>query len=98
MRAAGIGPATKLGGPTIAFGGRWLSRREDGLPLRVVPAGRNEARRYSCGVVGLKGEMAARLLESIARAPDILDRLLDPDLDMLDLLDEVPSAKRLQPA
>lgn len=98
MRAAGIGPATKLGGPTIAFGGRWLSRREDGLPLRVVPAGRNEARRYSCGVVGLKGEMAARLLESIASAPEILDRLLDPDLDMLDLLDEVPSAKGLVPA
>lgn len=98
MRAAGIGPATKLGGPTIAFGGRWLSRREDGLALRVVSAGRNEARRYSCGVVGLKGEMAARLLESIAFGADILDRLLDPDLDLLDLLDRVPGVESLMPA
>lgn len=87
MRAAGIGPATRLGGPTIAFGGRWLERREESLPLRVVPAGRREARRFSCGVVGLKGELAGRLLELVARESDLLDDVLDPDLDLLDLLD-----------
>jgi hypothetical protein len=98
MRAAGVGPGTRLGGPTIAFGGRWLTRREEGLPLRVVPAGREEARRYSCGVVGLKGEMVGRLLELIARKPEVLDDLLDPDLEVLDLLDAVPGEKDLSPA
>jgi hypothetical protein len=87
MRAAGIGPTTKLGGPTIAFGGRWLVRRGGDLPLRVVPAGRKEAQRFSCGVVGLKGELAARLLRLMAHEPDLLDDLLDLDLDLLDLLD-----------
>lgn len=95
MRAAGIGPTTKLGGPTVAFGGRWLSRLEEGLPLRVVPAGRREARRFSCGVVGLKGELAGRLLDLIAREPHRLDDLLDPNIDVLDLLDEVPVTAEL---
>jgi hypothetical protein len=89
MRAAGIGSATKLGGPTIAFGGRWLERRGGDLPLRVVPAGREEARRYSCGVVGLKGELAARLLELIAREPEVVNDLSDPGVDVLEILDRV---------
>ncbi len=98
MRAAGIGPTTKLGGPTIAFGGRSLSRREERLPLRVVPAGRCEARRFSCGVVGLKGELAGRLLYLVGHEPRLLDDLLNPDLDLLDLLDTAPGAEKLVPA
>lgn len=97
MRAAGIGPASKIGSPTIAFGGRWLLRKGSDLPLRVIPAGRREARRFSCGVVGLKGELAARLLRLIAREPDLLDALLDPDVDVLDLLDVVSGPEELVP-
>jgi hypothetical protein len=89
MRAAGIGSTTKLGGPTIAFGGRWLERRGEDLPLRVVPAGREEARHYSCGVVGLKGELAARLLEVIAREPEVIDDVSDPNVDIVEMLDRV---------
>jgi hypothetical protein len=89
MRAAGIGSATELGGPTIAFGGRWLKRRGEDLPLRVVPAGREEARHYSCGVVGLKGELAARLLEAIAREPEVIDDVSHPDADVVEMLDDV---------
>lgn len=89
MRAAGIGSATRLGGPTIAFGGRWLERRGEDLPLRVVSAGREEAGRYSCGVVGLKGELAARLLELIAREPEVVNSLFDPDVEVLEMLDRV---------
>jgi hypothetical protein len=91
MRAAGIDSATVLGGPTIAFGGRWLMRRRDELPLRVVPAGREEARRFSCGVIGLKGELAGRLLGLIAREPELVDRLADPDTDILAMLESVHS-------
>lgn len=98
MRAAGISPATKIGSPTIAFGGRWLVRKGEDLPLRVIPAGRREARRFSCGVVGLKGELAGRLLRLIACEPDLLNDLLDPDMDVLDLLDVAPGAEELVPA
>lgn len=97
MRAAGIGPTTRIGSPTIAFGGRWLVRKGADLPLRVIPAGRREARRFSCGVVGLKGELAARLLRLIAREPDLLNDLLDPNVDVLDLLDVVSGPEELVP-
>lgn len=89
MRAAGIDSSTSVGGPAIAFGGNWLMRRGEELPLRVIPAGRKEARRYSCGVVGLKGELAGRLLELIADEPSVVDHLSDPDVEVLDLLDRV---------
>lgn len=95
MRAAGIGSETRLGGPTIAFGGRWLKRRGGDLPLRVIPAGREEAGRYSCGVVGLKGELAARLLELIACEPEIVSGLPDPDVDVLEMLDRVGDGPEL---
>ena len=95
MRAAGIGPATVLGGPTIAFGGRWLIRRRNQLSLRVVPAGREETRRFSCGVVGLKGELASRLLGLIAREPEVVDRLADPDVDVLAMLETARSGADL---
>ena len=98
MRAAGIGSETRFGSPTIAFAGRRLKQQEESLPLRVVPAGREEARRFSCGVVGLKGEMAGRLLELIARRPEVFDDLVDLDLDLLDLLDGVPEEAALAPA
>jgi hypothetical protein len=95
MRAAGIDSATVLGGPTIAFGGRWLMCRRDELPLRVVPAGREEARRFSCGVIGLKGELAGRLLGLIAREPELVDRLSDPDTDVLAMLESAHSGADL---
>lgn len=88
MRAAALGPGTRLGGPAIAFGGAGLARRLQGLPgLKVVPAGKREARRFSCGLVGLKGELGGRLLHLLAGRPELIPRLADPAVDVLPLLE-----------
>lgn len=89
LRAASLDPSTTLGGPTIAFGGTQLSRRLDGTPLlKVVAAGPEEARRFSCGLVGLKGELAARLLRSVAQRPELVSGLANPGFDVLELLSD----------
>jgi hypothetical protein len=88
MRAASIDALRRVGGPVIAFGGEKLSQRADGLPLRVIPARKAEARRFSCGLVGLKGELAKRLLTLLASDVSLMGRLNDPDVDVLGLLEE----------
>ena len=91
MRAAAVGPQTSLGGPTIAFGGSQLARRLDGVPsLKVVAAGKDQARRFSCGLVGLKGELGGRLLERLAAEPDLIGQVAEPGFDLLELLDTAP--------
>lgn len=89
MRAAAIGPTTRFGGPAIAFGGAALSRRSASLSLRVVPATKSEARRFSCGFVGLKGEMGGRLLALLSGEPALIPDLPDSDVELLAMLDRV---------
>jgi hypothetical protein len=89
MRAAAIGSTTRFGGPTIAFGGAALTRRAASLPLRVVPATKSEARRFSCGLIGLKGELGGRLLALLSGEPSLISSLPDSDADLLGMLDRV---------
>lgn len=87
MRAASLHPDTALAGPTLAFCGSALRARLQGSPLlRVIPAGKPETQHFACGLVGLKGEIAGRLLSLLGRRPELIGELLDPDLDVLDLL------------
>jgi len=88
MRAAGIDGHVAFGGPAIAFGGTQLAQRFEGVEtLKVVAAGKNQARQFSCGLVGLKGELAGRLLEHLAVRPDLIHMVSRPEFDVLDLLD-----------
>ncbi len=48
---------------------------------------KGDARRFRCGFVGLKGEVAARILELLAADPDALPRLTEPGNDLFALLD-----------
>ena len=87
LRASALGPDAALGGPAIVFGGAQASRLlTDNAQIRVIAAGREEARRFSCGLVGLKGELGGRLLELLAREPGLLPELGNPALDVLGLL------------
>jgi hypothetical protein len=87
--AAALGPKTTLGGATLAFGGASAATRLRGLPrLKVVPAGKAEARRFSCGLVGLKGELAGRLLGCLAQRPQLLHQVGEHDFDVLGLIDK----------
>jgi hypothetical protein len=89
LRATQISKSTKVAGPTVAFCSAAAARRLIDTPrLHCVPAGQEEARRYSCGLVGLKGEMAGRLLEVLAKRPDLIDVVPHESTSgLLDMLD-----------
>ena len=56
-----------LGGPTIIFCGTVVARKLPVLPnLRVITLNNQEANKFKCGIIGLKGELAGRLLRHIA--------------------------------
>jgi hypothetical protein len=73
MHAAAIDGDSQIAGPMIAFAGAGLRRRLAAHPnVSVVPATKVEARRFHCGLVGLKGELGGRLLEVLAENQSLL--------------------------
>lgn len=86
----------KLGGPALFLCGSVMGRR---LPFpkraRPVVLRRKTAKRFSCGLVGLKGELAARLLLWLRENPAEVSRLEDPDTDILDLLETCPPSSHV---
>lgn len=88
LTACGLDDTVTLGGPTLVFGGKAGAARLPRLPrLRTVVLGNPDASRFACGLVGLKGEVAARLLERLREDPHLIPKLLDPATDVLGLLD-----------
>ena len=88
LRACALDDAVRLGGPTIFFCGARAAAQLPRLDLaRPVVLSTAEARRFSCGLVGLKGEIAGRLLALLAGDPAALARILDPATDVLGLLE-----------
>jgi hypothetical protein len=67
LKAAQLDAQTKLGGPTIALVGASSARKLPRLArLRPVVLGTQQTRDFACGLVGLKGEVAGRMLEALA--------------------------------
>jgi hypothetical protein len=65
-----------LGGPTLFFCGSRAALRLPPLPgLQPCALGTRHARAFSCGLVGLKGEVGGRLLAYLAEQPGRIDRL-----------------------
>lgn len=92
LRACMLNVAVKLGGPTLLFGGEGPVNKLPRIPnLQVVVLSIPEAKRFSCGMIGLKGEVAARLLRKLSVEPGLLKGLDSPGI--LDLLDDKKSGK-----
>ncbi|SIO63277.1 tRNA-guanine family transglycosylase [Singulisphaera sp. GP187] len=89
LEACHLGPDVTLGGPTILFCGTTAAKRLPRLDqLRVVTLSNPQAKRFSCGLVGLKGEVSGRILERMAQEPEaMLRQSVDPMIDVLDILD-----------
>jgi hypothetical protein len=97
LQACRLGSAVQLGGLTVLFCRQGPAKKVPRLPnLRVVTLSNPEAKRFSCGLVGLKGELAARMLSKLALAPDSPVRIKDPAFDVLTWLHGParPSPKR----
>jgi hypothetical protein len=80
-----------LGGTTLLFCGETTMAH---LPhirqLRPIRLTVEETRRFACGTVGLKGEVAARLLRRLSEDTRVLEHLRATTTDLLELLEAVP--------
>lgn len=84
LEACQLDEAVELGGPTVAFCSPSVARRLPRLDnLHAVPLSNATARRFSCPLVGLKGELAGRALARLAEAPGDLTNLTSPSADVL---------------
>jgi queuine/archaeosine tRNA-ribosyltransferase len=96
LRACQLDKTVKFGGPTILFCGTGMAKKLPPLAnVQVIPISNPEAKRFSCGLVGLKGDLANRLLTAVAGDTSIVGKMGSKGADVLKLLANVevrPSA------
>jgi hypothetical protein len=88
LRALNLDGSVEFKSPTLFFTSDKARRFVQGHgKLRVVTLSNADTKRFSCGLVGLKGELGKRLLASIAKEGDaFISDLFDPANDVLALL------------
>ena len=103
--AVDLQPDATLGGPTLLVCGSAKARTLPTPPgSKILALRRDTARRFSCGLVGLKGELAARLMlwlyedpkQTASRLARVADPATDGD-DILDILIDVPATEPITP-
>jgi Queuine tRNA-ribosyltransferase len=93
LKACALDAAVKFGGPTMLFCGTGMAKKLPPLAnVRVITLSNPEAKRFSCGLVGLKGELAKRLLEKLASEATLISKIMDPATDVLASLNDDVSA------
>jgi hypothetical protein len=84
--------SVEFGGPTLLFcGGSTRKRLPDLANVRPVVLSNPEAKRFSCGLVALKGELACRLLSRLATDTKFSSELWKAK-DVLTLVQQQPAA------
>lgn len=87
LKACSPESSIKVGGPTILFAGAGPAKRLPRIAnVRVIILSVSDAKRFSCGLVGLKGEIAKRLLLRLAEKPEWVRQIMDPAFDLLSAL------------
>jgi hypothetical protein len=90
LQACEIGSDFVLGSPTIALCSAASAKRLPNLPaLHKVVVTNADAKRFSCGLVGLKGEITARVLQRLSADPSRLVDLLHGAPEFLAFADQV---------
>lgn len=89
LKACSIDDSIQFGGPTLFFCSNSVAKRLPRLKnVRVVTLSNSEASRFSCGLVGLKGELAYRLLSCFSVRKLDLAEVSDPAVDLLAALEK----------
>jgi len=87
LAACDLDEKVPFGGPTLLFCGTGMAKKLPKLKnVRIIPISNPEAKRFSCGLIGLKGELASRVLQGISE-PSATKHLLDAKVDILKWLD-----------
>jgi hypothetical protein len=89
LEACRLADDVRLGGPTLLICGANMAKTLPRLPrLRLLALSNAEAKRFSCALIGLKGELAARLLNRLVDEPK---KLFDPAQSPLDIRESAPA-------
>jgi len=87
LRALGLGDDVTFAAPTLFFTGKASQKRVRGQgTVRAVVLTRFDTRRFSSGMVSLKGEVARRFLRRAAEDSGFLAKILDSTINVLDVL------------
>lgn len=90
LTACALDSSVKFGGPTLLFCGTGMAKKLPTLAnVRVVPVSNPEAKRFSCSLIGLKCELAARALAGVKADASAVSKILDPKFDVLGWLDSI---------
>lgn len=93
LAACALEENVSFGGPTILFCGTRTAKKLKAMQnVRVVPISNSDAKRFSCGLVGLKGELAARLMTHVKSNPISIKHLMRSEFNLLDCLFSVGPA------
>jgi len=77
-----------VGGPTLFFCSASRAKKiPSSSSIRAVPLTNEHAKRFSCGLVGLKGEVTSRLLDTILAKPTVITTISKPGTDVLKLIE-----------
>lgn len=88
LSACKLDETVKFGGQTVLLCGTGMAKKLPRLAnVRVVTLSNPEAKRFSCALVGLKGEIADRILSKVANKEIKLNSLSDPASDLLGMLE-----------
>jgi hypothetical protein len=99
LRACDLDEHVRLGGPLLSFCSPAVARRMPRIAgLRTVPLTNVEARRFSAGLIALKGELAARMLSRLAVEPGESANLISANSDILAWLEVAPRLPWNNPA
>jgi queuine/archaeosine tRNA-ribosyltransferase len=100
LDACSLDASVKLGGPTLVFCGKNTLKKLPKLGnLHAVALTNAEAKRFSCGLVALKGELGSRILSRLA-ADAAFGATLSAASDVLTFIEEptAPASGRRSPA
>jgi len=89
LEACSLDSMVNLGGPTIMFCGKSKAGKlPDIKQLNKIGLGNMEAKRFSCALIGLKGEIVSILLKALNSGDITISKLLGTNqpLDLIDTL------------
>lgn len=90
LRMLEISPSMSLGGRTIFLASEGFSKRlKDLVGATTIALSNRNTRQFSCGLVGLKGEIAARILKAITLDNTIMNRLVTDSSSAIQELTEI---------
>lgn len=97
LSALQLDQSVRFAAPTIFFASAGSAKRIPG-GVRIIPLMNEHAKRFRCGMVGLKGELIGRILRHLATDGEVFwDAVLDEHSDLFALLDEPVPPKVVKP-